>query len=63
MKTTTEAAALLGVSKRRVQQLVLRGQLKAVKIGRDWLIKEESLKKFERRGPGRPRSSEPIGNA
>jgi excisionase family DNA binding protein len=53
--TTAQAAARLGVNASRVRQLILSGQLKARKVGRDWLIDERSLKAVAVRRPGRPR--------
>ena len=54
MKTTREAAAFLGVTRRRVQQLVKRGQLKARKVGRDWLIDDDALRRYVPQPVGRP---------
>lgn len=55
--TTKEAAARLGVSVLRVQQLIWDGRLPAEKIGRDYVIKEADLKLVEDRKPGRPRKA------
>jgi excisionase family DNA binding protein len=41
--TTTEAAARLGVTVRRVQAMINDGVLPAQKSGRDWLIQEHDL--------------------
>ena len=41
--STRQAAELLEVSERRVRQLIMSGQLQAVKLGRDHVIPEESL--------------------
>jgi excisionase family DNA binding protein len=57
--STARAAALLGVSKGRVRQLLSSGQLPGRKIGRDWLIRSGDLRRFEalpRGSPGRPRA-------
>lgn len=43
MKTTTQCAEILGVSERRVRALIDSGQLKAEKLGRDWLISAEAV--------------------
>ncbi len=52
---TKEAAAKLGVSLRRVQQLIELGTLPAQKIGRDYLIQEKDLSKVTIYGKaGRP---------
>lgn len=56
---TKEAADRLGVTQERVTQLIRAGDLKAMKVGRTWIIDERSLTAFERkerRGPGRPKS-------
>lgn len=39
--TTTEAAALLGVTPQRVRALIKAGILQAEKFGRDWQIDAE----------------------
>ncbi len=52
---TKEAAKKLGVSLRRVQQLIELGTLPAQRIGRDYLIQEKDLSKVTIYGkPGRP---------
>jgi excisionase family DNA binding protein len=53
--TTKEAAARLGISVMRVQQLIWDGRLPAEKMGRDYFIKEADLKLVEDRKPGRPK--------
>ena len=56
MLTTPQAATRLGVTRGRVLQMITRGQLPAVKVGRDWLITEEDLQRVvDRPGPGRPK--------
>jgi excisionase family DNA binding protein len=51
--TTTKAGKVLGVGVHRIRQFIDAKRLKAQKVGRDWLIYESSLAKFERlpRGP------------
>jgi excisionase family DNA binding protein len=44
--TTAEAAAILHVSRRRVQELIRLGTLKAIKPGRDWVIDPASVKAY-----------------
>lgn len=44
-KNTKEAAETLGVSLRRVQQLIKSGVIPATKFGRDYLIDEADLSK------------------
>lgn len=53
--TTSEVAARLQVSVRRVHQLIAEGRLPAEKMGRDYFIKEDAVKSFEVRPVGRPR--------
>lgn len=56
--TAAQAAERLGVSVRRVQQLVKEGRLPAEQFGGAWMIKEEDLKLVENRKVGRPRKSQ-----
>lgn len=58
MLTTQEAAERLGVSIRRVQALIQSGQLRAEKIGRDYIIREEDLEQVLNRKPGRPKKKQ-----
>ena len=51
----SKAAALLGVTPRRVQALITSGKLRAQRIGRDYLIDPGDLEILERRPSGRPR--------
>ncbi len=52
--TTAEAAARLGVSIRRVQQLVKTGRLPAEEFGGSLMIQEKDLALVEDRPAGRP---------
>ena len=52
--TTKLAAKKLGVSVRRVQALITKGQLKAQKIGRDYMIDEADLSNLKKGTAGRP---------
>ena len=55
--TTESAAAYLGVTPARVRQLILEERLPSEKYGRDHLITEDSLAKYEKSGKrkaGRP---------
>lgn len=54
MLTTSEAAGRLGVSLRRVRQLIEEGRLPSKQFGRDHLINESDLKLVKDRKPGRP---------
>jgi excisionase family DNA binding protein len=55
--STEEAAADLGVtvSPGRVRQLLLAGQLRGEKLGRDWMIRRVHLERFKALPPGRTR--------
>lgn len=53
--STQEAGKKLGISRRRVCALIAADRLPAVKIGRDWIIKEKDLEKVAVRKPGRPK--------
>ncbi|HJR06465.1 MAG TPA: helix-turn-helix domain-containing protein [Pyrinomonadaceae bacterium] len=56
--TAAQAAERLGVSVRRVQQLVKEGRLPAEQFGGALMIKEEDLKLVENRKVGRPRKAQ-----
>lgn len=58
MLTTKEAAALLKVSPRRVNNLIEVGALRAQKFGRAWMVDEASVRERLQAGPqrGRPRA-------
>jgi excisionase family DNA binding protein len=52
---TTEAAAKLGVSVRRVRQLISEGKISAHNLGRDYAIEETALVQVKTYGKaGRP---------
>ena len=56
--TTPEAASILAVSERRVRELCARGQLPAVKVARDWIIRRadiDAYRKLPEGRAGRPR--------
>lgn len=55
MMTTAEAAAILQVSRRRVNELITLGTLQAEKFGRDWQINPASVEAYKNspRKPGR----------
>ena len=60
MLTTRDAAARLGLSVRRVNDLIQQGQLPAQKLGRDYVIDEKDVERVSKveRKRGRPRKSE-----
>jgi excisionase family DNA binding protein len=45
--TSTEAADLLKVEPRAVQQAIARGRLKATKVGKRWQIEREDLEHYK----------------
>ena len=47
--TTNEAAELLGVTPARVRQMVLRGEIDAVRMGRDNFVAPDALERAKRR--------------
>lgn len=56
MITVNQAAAALGLHRNRVLQFVYSGRLQAKKIGRDYLIEDDELARFQNinRPQGRP---------
>ncbi len=54
MLTTLQVAERLGVTAGRVRQMIVDGQLPAVKLGRDNFIKASDLKLVKDRKVGRP---------
>jgi excisionase family DNA binding protein len=55
--TTKEAAERLGVTVRRINDLITSRRLPAARFGRAYMIKESDLKLVETRQPGRPRKA------
>ncbi len=51
--TTESAAEYLGVTQSRVRQLILEERLESEKYGRDHLIKEEYLARYQAHGKKR----------
>jgi len=47
--TTAQIAVIFGVSQRRAQQMIERGQLQATKIGKGWVVDLADLPSAERR--------------
>ena len=53
---TKKVAARLGISERRVRELIKEGKIAATRVGRDWAILSQSLSSVTVQGrPGRPR--------
>jgi excisionase family DNA binding protein len=57
----SEAAQLLGVSHATLRAQVHRGRLRAVKVGRDWLVDRQEIDRYRREVQGQrgPRKAEP----
>ena len=47
--TTAEAAALTGYSAPYMRQLVKNGNVEGRKVGRDWLVNRESVRRYKAR--------------
>ena len=47
MLTTAEAAAALNVSRRRINELIKLGTLKATRFGNAWQVDQESVKAYK----------------
>ncbi|CAN5649123.1 hypothetical protein BH20ACI3_BH20ACI3_27910 [soil metagenome] len=60
--TTQEVAEKLGVTAGRVRQMIIDGQLPAIKVGRDNLIKESDLKLVQDRKVGRPPKTKTVSD-
>ncbi|MCU0239231.1 MAG: helix-turn-helix domain-containing protein [Pyrinomonadaceae bacterium] len=55
--TTKEASEKLGVSMRRVTELIKKGRLPSLQVGREHLIKESDLELVKERKSGRPKKA------
>jgi excisionase family DNA binding protein len=53
--STTEAARRLNVSPSRIRAMISSGRLKAMKVGKVWLIDPKNLDAVKDRKVGRPR--------
>jgi excisionase family DNA binding protein len=63
LMTTSEAAEALGVSVRRVRQLIDEEKLSARRVGRDYVIEAAALESVRVYGkPGRPPKTTPGAN-
>ena len=54
---TAEAARRLNVTQSRVRAMIDAGRLKAMRVGREWLIDPKDLDAVKDRKVGRPRKS------
>jgi excisionase family DNA binding protein len=53
-----DAAAALDLSEPRIKQMIYRNELKAQKVGNQWIIFEADLSDMKnRREPGRPKKN------
>jgi excisionase family DNA binding protein len=55
--STTEAARRLNVSPSRIRAMIDSGRLKAIKVGKVWLINPKDLDAVKDRKVGRPRKT------
>ncbi len=44
--TSTESAKRLGYTVQHVRRLIRQGQLQGFKLGRDWMVREESVDQY-----------------
>jgi excisionase family DNA binding protein len=51
--TLRDAAARLGITADTLRAQVRRGRLRATKLGRDWLVEEAEVARYERTSLGR----------
>lgn len=51
--TTEDALEILKVSQRTLYRYIKAGQIKAIKLGREYRITEEALREFLKRGTDR----------
>lgn len=58
--SVTEAAAELGIGRRRVLALITAKRLPAVKVGQQFIIRPADLDKVRDRRPGRPPKVKPM---
>ena len=58
--TTTEAAALLGLSPATVRRQIENGAIKARKVGRDWHVTPGEVERYRRDSLGKRKPSSPI---
>ena len=58
--TTQEVADYLGLTQRTIYTYIQSGSLRAVKVGREWRIKESELEAFINRGSGEIKEKEAL---
>jgi excisionase family DNA binding protein len=58
--TTKEAAQILGISDRRVRQMILNGQLSAERFGRAMTLSRSDVEMLRARNVGRPKKRRPA---
>ena len=56
--TTQEVADYLGLTRRTIYTFIQEGTLRAVKVGREWRIKESELEAFINGGSGEIKDKE-----
>jgi excisionase family DNA binding protein len=60
--STAQAADRLGVTVRGVQKMIEEGRLKALKVGRDYVISPRALDGITRQPAGRPPKAQAAEN-
>lgn len=55
--TTTEASKMLNVTEGRIRQLVIAGDLKAVKVGTSLAIRQSSIDRYKRNKNGKRKAA------
>lgn len=62
MLSTKEAAQQLKVSEQRIRKMLADGLLEGQKLGRSWMVSEESIQKRKQEGAqvGRPKKQEAL---
>ncbi|MND05700.1 Helix-turn-helix domain protein [compost metagenome] len=60
--STAEAAKRLNVTVSRVRKMIVAKRLKAIKVGREWLIDPKDLEPLKDRKVGRPRKMRKASN-
>jgi excisionase family DNA binding protein len=53
--TVSDVSERLGITPHGVRALIRKGNLKAERLGRDYVIRESDLKTMKRPGMGRPK--------
>ena len=60
--TSAEVAAVLGFSHDYVRKLILKGKIKAEKLGRNWIVNKKNINKVHRQRFPQVKESENNGS-